>query len=274
VELATSGVTSNAYRFAGEQFDNALEQYFLRARYLNVGTGMFLAKDEFEFEEVDGDPTMPYGYSHGDPVTYVDPSGFYELNIGTISSGLFKKFMNKAAVNVAAYTDVTTSKTLNDRAEILVGYFKASASANDLDANALASLGWSESEWITSTISHNSNGTTDYGIMQLNSASNGDRAIASPDRLNIEYGAQELSNAKTRALASIERGYTRMRGVKRSMANYDKNNPNNVYFLAVWYYKGLSQDGYNNALTWYKKFEVWPDLVGVPATVKDAWGNP
>jgi RHS repeat-associated protein len=75
VELATSGVTSNAYRFAGEQFDDDLQAYFLRARYLDAKHGRFLSVDGFEGFNADPLSLHKYLYCNSSPVDSSDPSG-------------------------------------------------------------------------------------------------------------------------------------------------------------------------------------------------------
>lgn len=73
--LASTGTTPNHYLFAGEQFDEDLNLYYNRARYLNTKTGRFLTMDTYE-----GDPESPislhkYLYAGLDPVNQNDPSG-------------------------------------------------------------------------------------------------------------------------------------------------------------------------------------------------------
>lgn len=46
--IAATGTTPNSYLYSGEQFDNALHLYNLRARYLNPSTGTFLTRDPYE----------------------------------------------------------------------------------------------------------------------------------------------------------------------------------------------------------------------------------
>ncbi len=79
--VGSTGTTPNNYLFAGQQFDQALGLYFLRARYYNTNTGRFLTMDTFE-----GDPESPlslhrYTYAHNDPVNFSDPSGNFEFTL-------------------------------------------------------------------------------------------------------------------------------------------------------------------------------------------------
>ena len=43
--LDSTGSTPNNYRFTGEQFDGALDQYYLRARYYDPSTARFTQMD-------------------------------------------------------------------------------------------------------------------------------------------------------------------------------------------------------------------------------------
>ena len=66
---------SNNYLYRGEQYDSDLGLYYLRARYYNLATGLFVSRDP-----LDGIAFMPitlrkYLYAGSDPVNYVDPSG-------------------------------------------------------------------------------------------------------------------------------------------------------------------------------------------------------
>jgi RHS repeat-associated protein len=73
--LNSDGSASSAYGFAGEERDTYIELVFLRARYYNPELARFLSKDVWQ-----GDYTRPqslngWGYTEGDPVNKVDPSG-------------------------------------------------------------------------------------------------------------------------------------------------------------------------------------------------------
>ena len=45
--IGVSGATANNYRFAGEQFDPNLGDYYLRQRYYNPGVGRFTRRDTY-----------------------------------------------------------------------------------------------------------------------------------------------------------------------------------------------------------------------------------
>ncbi|MDP5138252.1 RHS repeat-associated core domain-containing protein [Rheinheimera baltica] len=73
--LNSSGDTDNAYLFTGEQYDDSVDNYYLRARYYNPEVGRFTRQDEWMGR--DGEPVTlnKYLYTHADPVNNLDPSG-------------------------------------------------------------------------------------------------------------------------------------------------------------------------------------------------------
>jgi RHS repeat-associated protein len=92
------GTTPNNYLYRGEQYDNDLGLYYLRARYYNPNTGRFLSRDPENGILTDPASLHKYLYANGDPVNRVDPSGRgayeYGLQIGIM--------IGRAAVAVAA----------------------------------------------------------------------------------------------------------------------------------------------------------------------------
>ena len=89
--LEKTGTTTNAYLFQGEQFDDTLGLYYLRARYMDPSTGRFATMDL-----IDGDSESPislnkYVFGYSDPINEMDPSGF-EPQWGARVSELFRNF--------------------------------------------------------------------------------------------------------------------------------------------------------------------------------------
>jgi RHS repeat-associated protein len=85
-----TGTTPNNYLYRGEQYDQDLGLYYLRARYYNPLTGRFLSRDP-----LDGDATAPktlhkYLYAGGDPVNGWDPSGREDVEE---EGAIFAKFV-------------------------------------------------------------------------------------------------------------------------------------------------------------------------------------
>ncbi|MEE9426377.1 MAG: polymorphic toxin-type HINT domain-containing protein [Methylococcales bacterium] len=85
--LNETGSTENRYRFAGEQLDSGLDQYYLRARYYNQYAGRFTQMDTWMGNNSDPVTLHKYLYGNVDPVNVVDPSGHFGLtSIGVASN--------------------------------------------------------------------------------------------------------------------------------------------------------------------------------------------
>ncbi|HSW59695.1 MAG TPA: RHS repeat-associated core domain-containing protein [bacterium] len=83
--LESSGPSSenNDFRYAGEQFDPHLDQYYLRARYYNQNVGRFHTMDTWAGSLNNPITLNKYLYGNGNPVMYSDPSGkmsIYEVS--------------------------------------------------------------------------------------------------------------------------------------------------------------------------------------------------
>jgi len=77
--IASAGNVENNYLFAGEQFDEDLEQYYLRQRYYNPSVGRFTRVDSYEGRRSDPMSRHDYLYTHANPINFTDPSGLYTL---------------------------------------------------------------------------------------------------------------------------------------------------------------------------------------------------
>jgi len=93
-----TGSTDNSFLYCGERWDANLGFYYLRARYMNPGTGRFWTMDEFE-----GDPWAPsslhkYAYCVNNPVNLSDPSGRDGLLLELLSSFTIRAMMARMVV--------------------------------------------------------------------------------------------------------------------------------------------------------------------------------
>jgi len=79
--LEHEGSSENDYLFAGEQFDEALGQYYLRQRYYDPATGRFTRRDTWEGDRTNPITLNKYLYANGNPVSYIDPSGLAAASI-------------------------------------------------------------------------------------------------------------------------------------------------------------------------------------------------
>jgi RHS repeat-associated protein len=80
--LTEAGTSNNPYRFAGERMGQVEGLTYLRARYYEPESGLFISRDPFA-----GVPEVPvtlhrYTYGFQNPVTYSDPSG--ELSLASV----------------------------------------------------------------------------------------------------------------------------------------------------------------------------------------------
>ncbi|MBD5778291.1 tandem-95 repeat protein [Pelagicoccus sp. NFK12] len=89
--LSSSAATKNVYLYTGEQYDADLGMYFLRARYLNAGTGRFHNMDTYEGRNGEPLTLHKYLYAHNNPVMMVDPSG--NVAMVTLAQGNFARLM-------------------------------------------------------------------------------------------------------------------------------------------------------------------------------------
>src|SRR5439155_8710848 len=73
--IASTGTTANNYRYSGEWLDSSIGLYHLRARYYNLATGRFWARDPVEGAPCTPLSYNPYIYASDDPVDQIDPTG-------------------------------------------------------------------------------------------------------------------------------------------------------------------------------------------------------
>jgi RHS repeat-associated protein len=74
-----SGVTENAYRYSGEQYDADLGLYYNRARYLNTDSGRFWSMDSYQGGRGDPMSLHKYLYASANPMMFRDPSGHFSM---------------------------------------------------------------------------------------------------------------------------------------------------------------------------------------------------
>jgi RHS repeat-associated protein len=84
--LFSSGSTPNDFRYVGEEFDPNAQFYYLRARWMDPGTGRFVGVDPYE-----GDPQAPislhrYLYANASPINFIDPSGKMSWSLTNIQT--------------------------------------------------------------------------------------------------------------------------------------------------------------------------------------------
>lgn len=83
-----TGTTDNAYLFHGEQYDEDLGLYYLRARWMQANTGRFWGMDRMK-----GDIAVPitlhkYMFVYNNPINYQDPLGLFGITDVSLTIGM------------------------------------------------------------------------------------------------------------------------------------------------------------------------------------------
>ena len=83
--------TNTKYLYTGEQYDNDLGQYYLRARYYDHSIGRFTTKDSFEGSEFDPHSLHRYLYANSNPVRFGDPTGMFTQRFGYLAEAAISR---------------------------------------------------------------------------------------------------------------------------------------------------------------------------------------
>ncbi len=74
-ELPSQPEPATNYLFAGQQYDESLDLYSMRARYYDTALGRFLTRDMYPYNYENPVELNRYIYTANNPVNYTDPSG-------------------------------------------------------------------------------------------------------------------------------------------------------------------------------------------------------
>jgi RHS repeat-associated protein len=77
----STGIHTNPFRWTGQYTDTETGLVYLRARYYDPSTGVFLTRDPIEPRT-----RSPYGYVNGDPLNSVDPAGLCKKHGGVLGA--------------------------------------------------------------------------------------------------------------------------------------------------------------------------------------------
>ena len=102
--LAQTGTTDNSYLYRGEQFDQELGFYYLRARYMNPALGRFVTMDTFAGSNTDPISLHKYLYANANPITYSDPSGYSSSGGGGLMETLMGQLIHGILARMPVYT--------------------------------------------------------------------------------------------------------------------------------------------------------------------------
>lgn len=95
-----TGASDQAFLYAGEQRDPNLGFYYLRARYMDPGTGRFASLDPYAGNASDPITLHKYLYANANPVFYTDPSGWFGIG-GIVDIGLTMNLQGITRVGTA-----------------------------------------------------------------------------------------------------------------------------------------------------------------------------
>jgi RHS repeat-associated protein len=125
-----TGTTPNNYLYRGEQYDQDLGLYYLRARYYNPATGRFLSRDPEDGVSTDPATLHKYVYAGGDPVNSKDPTGHDAIaEYGIMTAAIFG-----TNVTVKQYDQYTGNYKITSGPSTIVALKLLSCSINTLYA--------------------------------------------------------------------------------------------------------------------------------------------
>ncbi|HHV30090.1 S-layer homology domain-containing protein [Acetivibrio mesophilus] len=78
--LQNTGITTNEFLYAGQQFDPNAGFYYLRARYMDPSIGRFTSMDAYGGNIYDPVSLHKYIYANANPIMYYDPTGFSAIS--------------------------------------------------------------------------------------------------------------------------------------------------------------------------------------------------
>jgi RHS repeat-associated protein len=89
--VGISGSTSNNYLYTGEEYDNNIGSYYLRARYYNQAQGRLLTRDKNSFPLENPVELNKYVYVANDSVNKIDPEGL----AGIVDQSFIKQTLSR-----------------------------------------------------------------------------------------------------------------------------------------------------------------------------------
>jgi RHS repeat-associated protein len=138
--LASTGTTDNDYLYTGEQYDAALDNYYLRARYYNQGVGRFTQQDTWMGREINPITLNKYLYGHSEPLNGIDQSGNMFITDSTMASSIqgslqggravgFRLTLKRVGKELACVT--IKEIAINKIAEMAIGVYVFTDGDND-----------------------------------------------------------------------------------------------------------------------------------------------
>lgn len=151
--LVKKGNTENEFLYNGEQYNANTGLYYLRARYMDPGSGIFISMDSFPGSLYDPITLHKYLYANANPIEYSDPSGYIaqtivETNYNSAMLAIGMKYisMARALVTTEKFISLTISALVTYELSVLVRDAIDMTSTEILENIFAISLPWSRAE--------------------------------------------------------------------------------------------------------------------------------
>jgi RHS repeat-associated protein len=130
-----TGDVDNKYLFAGEQYDEDLSDYYLRARYYDTNSGRFTRRDTYEGSLDDPLTLHKYIYANANPVSFIDPTGlsaFSDYNSSSLAvAGLIAGILLVSYEFSRQIGGFSTRDNIEDFIDLHVPYFESRKSKKE-----------------------------------------------------------------------------------------------------------------------------------------------
>ena len=105
--LVKEGNTENEFFYNSEQYSENTGLYYLRTRYMNPNTGIFISMDSYQGNLYEPITLHKYLYANANPINYADPSGYLaeaiiKVNYDSAILAIGMKFISMARALVTA----------------------------------------------------------------------------------------------------------------------------------------------------------------------------
>ena len=122
--LSMTAGTYSAYAYNGEYTHQSIGLQYLRARYLNMETGIFISRDSYAGKVWDILSQNRYTYAENNPVTFADPSGHAKLgkSIGSTIGSTVKSKLGALKTPLVSTANRTSAGTTSRNTSLSVGY--------------------------------------------------------------------------------------------------------------------------------------------------------
>jgi RHS repeat-associated protein len=107
--VSQSGTAMNAYQYAGEQFDGATGDYYLRQRFYDPSSGRFGRMDTYEGNLSNPLTLSKYIYTSANPVNQIDPTGYFFITEWIVAHPIISSLIAASVLGVgAAYYELSS----------------------------------------------------------------------------------------------------------------------------------------------------------------------